>query len=74
MDELTHGQYLVQRPIGLAGCVPGDKVAEADRGQGDEQVVDGVEVVPPGLEEVESHRGEQEYEDEDKGPQEAGVE
>lgn len=56
---------LVDRPVGLVRGVPGDVVAQADRGQGDEAVVQRVQEVPVRLQGGE-HRGGRQEEDADQ--------
>lgn len=48
-EEVDGGEHLVQRSVGLVRRVPGDVVAQTDRCQRHEAVVERVQVVPVGL-------------------------
>ena len=49
----------------MPGCVPWDEVPESDRGERDEAVVKGVEVVPVFLKRRENGRRHQEHQKDD---------
>ena len=59
---LTCDSDLIDGPVGLAGSVSGDVVAESDRGERDEAVVERVQEGPALLDPAEDGRRDQEEE------------